>query len=379
MATRRGRGEGSITQLPDGRYQARVDLGYVNGKRQRKVVYGKTRKEAADKLNAALAKKNDGTLVVNESLTVGAFLTRWLEDSVKPTVRPRTYESYRQYSEHHLIPTLGRIRLAKLTAQQVQAMMNEKLQAGLAPRTVQYLRAILRRALGQALKWGLVARNVATLVDPPKVTHQEVQPLSPDEVRTFLAGIRGERLEPLYITAIATGMRQGELLGLRWQDVDLDLGMLRVHQTLQRIAGELVYGEPKSARSRRTISLPAFVVAALRGYRIRQMEERLAKGPDWHDTGLVFTSEIGTALDDRNVTHRFQRTLKRLELRRQRFHDLRHCCATLLLSRGVHPRIVMETLGHSQISLTLNTYSHVMPALQREAADQMESLLGAGV
>ena len=255
-------------------------------------------------------------------------------------------------------------------------MMNKNLAAGRSPRTVQYTHTVLRRALGRALKWGLVARNVATLVDRPRSVRQEMQSLSPEQARVFLQAAEGDRLEALYSVAIAVGLRQGEALGLRWDDVDLDAGKLRVRVALQRVNGKLQLVGPKTAKSRRTIALPQTAVIALRKHRTRQLEERLRAGEHWQEMGLVFPSTIGTPHDARNVVRAFQKLLEQAGLPHMRFHDLRHTCASLLLAQGVHPRVVMEILGHSQISLTMDTYSHVIPSLQREAAQQMDAALG---
>jgi integrase len=255
--------------------------------------------------------------------------------------------------------------------------MKGKLAAGLSPRTVQYHHAILRRALGQAHRWGLVSRNVAKLVDPPRVRRPEIRPLTPEQARTLLEAARGDRLEALYTVALAVGLRQGEALGLRWDDIDLDRGWLTVRNALQRLGPGWQLVEPKTARCRRTIALPSVVAAALQSHRTRQLQERLWAGARWQENDFVFASRIGTPLDGTNVTRRFQQLLRRSGLPRQRFHDLRHACASLLLAQGVHPRVVMETLGHSQVGLTMNTYSHVIPALQREAATQMDAVLRA--
>jgi integrase len=204
-----------------------------------------------------------------------------------------------------------------------------------------------------------------------------VSPLSPDEARCFLEAIRGDRLEALYLVALGAGLRQGEILGLAWADVDLEHATLTVRNALQRVDGRLVLVEPKSVTSRRVVALPIIVVDALRAHRTRQREDRLLAGWRWQDDprGLVFTTTIGTPMDGIAVTRRFQALLAGAGLPRQRFHDLRHACASLLLAQGVAPRVVMETLGHSQISLTLNTYSHVIPALGREAANRMDEML----
>jgi|SRR5579871_4431990 len=373
---RRGQGEGSITELPDGRWQARLNLGYVNGKRVRKAYFGRTRAEAVKKLNAALAEHERGLPLPKERETVGTFLARWLAEVVQPAVRPKTYASYESICRVHLIPALGQHRLVKLEPSHVQQLLNAKLAAGLSPRSAGYCRVVLRRALAQALKWGLVARNVAALVDPPRTPRTEIQPLTPDQVRVLLDGVQDDRSATLYTVAIALGLRQGELLGLRWQDIDFAAGTLSVHQALQRLKGTVSFVEPKTSRSRRTLALPAFVSTSLKDQRRRQLEERLQAGAAWQESGLVFTTPVGTPLDGNNVTHQFQRTLARLGLPHQRFHDLRHCCASLLLAQGLSLKDVMDTLGHSQISLAANLYGHLYSEQRREIAARMEALLG---
>jgi integrase len=215
------------------------------------------------------------------------------------------------------------------------------------------------------------------MVSTPRVTRREVPALTPASARILLDAARGDRLEALYSVALALGLRQGEALGLKWADINLETGVLRVRRASQRVPHEgtqLV--ETKTERSRRTLVMPQIVVNALCAHRGRQAVERLAAGERWVGLDLVFPSERGTLADGPNVTHRFHKLLKRAGMPAMRFHDLRHACASLLLVQGVHPRVVMETLGHSQISLTMNTYSHVLPALQRDAAEKMEAILG---
>jgi integrase len=316
--------------------------------------------------------------------TVATFLGRWLEDAVRPTVRASTYARYEGLVRVHLIPAIGRERLAKLSPQQVQAMMNAKLAAGLSPRTVGHLRAVLRRALNQAYRWGLVARNVATLVDAPRVAHHELTPLDPAQALAFLEAARGDRLEALYVLALTTGLRQGELLGLRWQDVDLEAvdpvtqerqPTLTVRQALQRVGGRPQFVEPKSSRARRSIALPGIVIPALREHRNRQRFEQRWAGTRWQDWGLVFASTIGTPLDGTNVTHRLQVILERAGLPRQRFHDLRHGAASLHVAAGTPMRQVQELLGHSDYRLTANLYAHVAPVVARDTAARMDAVL----
>lgn len=223
----------------------------------------------------------------------------------------------------------------------------------------------------------MVAINAATLVDAPKGQRPETDPFSPEEARTFLKAIKGDRLEALFTCALALGLRQGEALGLRWDDIDLQARSLTVRANLQRIDHRLQLVEPKTRRSRRTLTLPETTAAALRTRHRRQLEEKVKAGARWHDTGFVFTSVIGTPLEPRNVVRRFHAVLKEAGLRHQRFHDLRHCAATLLLAQGVELRTIMEILGHSQISITADLYTHVIPAVKREAADLMDGILSA--
>ncbi|MBI4852241.1 MAG: site-specific integrase [Acidobacteria bacterium] len=375
---KRGQNEGSIYKRADGRWASAISLGFQDGKPKRKTFYGATRKEVQEKLNVALRDFQQGLPVnLDERQTVSQFLDRWLTDCVKPSVRPKTYSSYSQLIRLYIKPKLGRIALTKLTPQHVQTMMNELMEKGLSPRTTLYTRTVLRKALGQALKWALVGRNVATLVDPPRYKRPEIVPLSPEQCRVFLKSIKGGRMEALYSVALALGLRIGEATGLRWQDIDFDKRTLRVNVALQRIEGKLELTEPKTERSKRTLPLPETIVSSLQTHRIRQLEERLSAGKKWQDTGFVFTTLIGTPLDARNVLRWFKVAIKNAKLPDQRFHDLRHSCASLLLAQGVPARTVMEILGHSQISLTMNTYSHVMPEMTRDAADLMDSILTA--
>ena len=317
---------------------------------------------------------------------MGQFLEHWLEHSAKPTVRPKTYRSYSQLARQHVIPGLGRHALVKLSPEHVQAFLNQQLKAGrvvakgekpqgLSPRSVQYLRAVLRRALNQAVKWGFVARNAATLVDPPRAKRHDVRTLTPDQARTLLTVSTNHRLEALVSVALSCGMRQGEILALLWADVTLDEGQIRVRHTLERSQGYWQLVETKSDESRRTIRLPIQLVDILKAHRRRQLEQRLAAGSHWTEHDFVFTTRTGHPYDGCNLTRDFKRMLKKADLPCMSFHALRHSCATLLLVQGVSPRVIMDLLGHSDIRLTLDTYSHVLPSLQDEAAAKMGALL----
>lgn len=374
---KRGQNEGSIHKRRDGRWVAVLNLGFDGGKRRRKYFYGDTRRKVQEKLTKALRDQQQGLSVAMDARqTLAQYLVRWLEDVGRPGLRPRTYSSYQQTIGGHLMPALGRVRLQELTPQAIQTYLNTKLASGLSPRTVQYHHAVLRKALHDALKWGLVARNVATLVTPPKQREPERRYLTPQEARRFLDAVVGHRLEALFTVGLALGLRQGEALGLRWADVDWDAGVIRVGHQLQRINGKLTLADTKSRSSRRTIPLPEAAARALRDHRRRQLEERVQAGDQWEDGDLVFATQHGRPLDARNVTRQLHRLRQQAGLPWLTFHGLRHGYGSLLAAQGVHPRVAMELMGHSQLSLTMEIYTHVAPELAREAAEKIDRALG---
>lgn len=375
--SKRGNNEGSIYKRADGRWAAAVTIPQTGGKQTRKTLYGRTRQEVQQKLTKALRDQQQGIPATNDRITLKAFLARWLETCVKPPMRrPLTYTTYKTIIDLHVVPELGRIPLSKLKPGDVQDLLNKKSAAGLSNRRVEMIHAVLRTALNQAVSWGELPRNVAALAKPPRTSRRDLKPFTPEEAQAFLIAAKGDRLEALYTVAVAIGLRQGEILGLRWEDVDLENSTLTVRHALQRVDGELILVEPKSDSGRRAINLPAFAVRALKEHHTRQKQEARWGGLKWHETGHVFTTKVGTPMHHSGLIRQFKKLLKEAKLRDQRFHDLRHCCATLLLAQGVPARVVMEILGHSQISLTLDTYSHVIPALRDEAAGRMDALFG---
>ncbi len=367
---KRGNNEGSIYQRADLLWCAQITL--PNGKR--KYLYGKTRRDVQTKLTAALRDVDQGLPLPSAKLTLAKFLDQWLNDSAK-LKRVKTYTSYEGTVRLHIAPTLGRYPLAQVTPERIQALLTVKQDAGLSPRSVAYIRTVLRIALGKAVKWNLLPRNPATLVDVPKVERHTITPLSPDQARQLLSAAKGDRLEALYTVALALGLRKGEALGLTWADVDLDGGTLRVAFQLQRIEGKRTRVLPKTDESRRTLALPDAVITAFRAHRVRQLEERLALGEGWTDTGFVFTSRIGTPLDERNVNRSFKRLLMNAGLPDMRFHDLRHSAASLLLAQGVPMRMITDLLGHTTIGTTADIYAHIAPAMRRETAAIMDKIL----
>lgn len=374
--SRRAHGTGSVYQRKDGSWVASIDLGYEGGKRRRKDFYGKTQADVVEKMNIDLARLQRGINIAPERITVADYLAQWLEESVRPSVRIRTYESYRSIVNLHLIPDIGRYQLTKLTPRHVQTMLNGKTRRGLSPRTVAYIRTVLRIALGRAEKWELVHRNVADLVDPPKHRTIEIKPWTQAEAQVFLDKVADHRLGALFSVALALGLRKGEALGLRWTDVDIDKRRITIAQQLQRTEDlGIVFTPPKTDRGRRTLVIPEEIVQAIKRHRRCQIADQLKAGSRWVDSGLVFTTPIGTPLDPGNVNKLFNRLVDEAGLPKQRFHDQRHWCATLLLAQGVPAHMVMGLLGHSQMSTTTDTYGHIIEQQRELAATAMDGVL----
>ncbi len=372
---RRGNGEGTISLRKDGRWEAKLWL--ADGKR--KGYYGSTRQEVARKLAEAMRDRDKGLpQQSDERLRLSTFLQEWLEGK-RATVRPLTWTRYEGLLAH-VQRALGAQQLTRITPRAIQRFYSD-LQAekpagaGLSSTTAHHVHSALRQALASAERQGLIARNPADLVDAPRMRQTEMHTLDLEQSRALLAVAQGDRLEALYVLALATGMRQGELLALRWRDVDLDAHHVQVRGTLSRRTGHgYSIGEPKTKRSRRRLDLDAESVAALRRQRVRQAEERLATGALWESDArwpdLVFTNRVGRPLDARNLAQQsFKRLLERAGLPIIRFHDLRHTAATLMLLQGINVKVVSERLGHASVAITLDRYAHVLPSMQRDAAE----------
>jgi len=378
VARKRGNGEGSIYEhKKNGKrvgYRGAYTVHTAKG-RKRRYVSGKTREEVRKKLTKVMADRDGGLVFDSGGLTVGEYLDRWLRD-VRDTVRQSTHERYGFAIVPHIKPVLGHIRLKDLTPVQVRWFYRERLDSGLAPATVHKLHVVLHKALKAAVADGLIPRNAAAGLKPPKIIREEIDSLTQEEARRLLEAACGDRLEALYVLALSTGMRQGELLALKWDDVDLERGVLGVRRTLSRTDKAYVLGELKTKTSRRTIRLTVGAVQALRDHLTRQLEEMERRRSLYQPGGLVFATEIGTVINPSNLRNRsFNPLLKRARLRPIRFHDLRHTCATLLLSQNVNPKIVSEMLGHASITITLDTYSHVLPTMQENAIRALEDAL----
>lgn len=369
---RRGRNEGTIFKRNDGRWVAMMSL--EGG--TRKSFYGKTRQDVQRKLAEALRDRDKGLPIIrDERENLSQYIPTWLA-LIKPTVRPGTWQRYEELCRLHVLPILGATPLARLTVQHLNGLYAAKLADGLSPRTVRYIHATIHKALHDAQAMSLVQRNVATLATAPRPRRSEMQTFTPEQVRRFLENTQGDRLEALYVLAVTCGMRLGELLALRWSDLDLENGYVMVQRTVRFTKDTWNFTEPKTAHGRRKIILTTVACEALRRHRAHQASARLALGPIWTNTELVFTDEVGQPL--RGITvyrDRFMPLCKRAGVPTIRFHDLRHTAATLLLLQGVNAKVVSEMLGHASVTITLSLYAHVLPDMQKDAAAALDRLL----
>lgn len=381
--TRRANGEGTKVYVrKDGRPECKYTVQTVNGPRRKTLTgkRGESKEDLAARLRRILVSREGAILDDPENLSVAEYLERWLDDSVRDNVTHRTESNYRLMVRRHIVPAFGHVKLARLTPARIQGLYRHLQDEGLHA-TARYVHSTLHRALGQAMRWGMVDRNPAALVTPPRQEKSEVTALTREETEKLLRAAResGDRLEALYVLAIHTGMRQGELLGLRWSDIDLrgPEPSLRVARQLQRArgGGGFVFTSTKTKKGRH-VALGPTVVAALRRHWTGQAQEKLAAGPLYGDQDLVFASLSGTPLEASNMVRRsFKPLLRRAGLPHVRFHDLRHTCATLLFGAGRHPKDVQLLLGHANVSMTLDTYSHAIPGGGALTAAAMERAL----
>jgi len=389
---KRGHGEGTIYRhAKTGKWAAQASIGYDHeGKIKRITKYFETRKEAQDWLAKVQHEKRTGQFVEPDKVTLGEWIKRWMEVYKRLEVEVTSYDFYETLINCHIIPTLGEIELQKLRPMDIQKMYAEKIKngrldgsGGLAAETVRRIHNILHGALGQAVKEGLVTRNVADAVEPPKIIKGEVRPLSREQVDRFLEFAGKDRLYALFVMAVGTGLRRGELLGLKWENVDFEKGTATVKWTVARVKKrdggpkktELKLKQPKRNKYR-TVALAKFVLQALKIHKARQNEERLFFGPKYHNNDLVFCTEDGRLMDPRNFTRRYTRLMKAAGLDHTRFHNWRHTFATVLLEMGEHPKVVQEMLGHSKIAITLDTYSHLVPGMMEAAAAKLDQVFG---
>ena len=376
--------KGSIRSQGKGSWEVRLYLGRgPDGRKLYKshTVEG-TKRQAQNELNVLLSKLQKGEYVAPSKMTVAEYLKRWIEDYARVKVGAKTLERYAEIVDAHLAPALGQHSLAKLQPLHIQAYYSHALQrgrrdgrGGLSAQTVLHHHRVLREALHQALRWQLLARNPADAVEPPHPQRREMHAFDQAEVAGLLEAARGTRLGLPVLLAVTTGLRRGELLGLRWQDVDLDASKLAVRQSLEQTKAGLGFKQPKTQKGRRVVTLPPIAVEALRRHKAEQAKERLLLGPGYQDHGLVLARADGRPLDPAETTRAFARLVRQAGVRAFSLHALRHTHATLLLQENVHPKVVSERLGHATVGITLDTYSHVLPNLQEEAARKIDALL----
>ncbi|XXZ51126.1 site-specific integrase [Streptomyces cavourensis] len=403
-ASRRSRanGDGTVYQRKDSRWEA---AGYVlapGNTRRRVRVYGPTRKEALAKLTEKIAASNRGVPTPSAQGSVAAYLTYWLENVAVHQLRKNTHTRYAACIDRYLIPGLGKKKLTKLTAKDIRIWLNQlrttcqcctrRLDARrdqprccaighccsklLSPLTLNYIHSVLKSALEHAVREEEIPRNVARNVRTGTPRPRRFEPLTADEARQFLATAQGHRLHALFELALHTGLRKGELLGLHWEDLNLDAGTAAIRRTLQRTnAGGLTTLPTKTRASERRIALPARCLQSLKHHREQQQREREATGTTWQHSGHVFTTAQGGAIDPTNLTPTFLKLVRSAGLRRIRFHDLRHSTATLLLEQGVELVVIKELLGHAHIGVTATVYAHVRLRLQSEAVTALGNAL----
>ncbi len=370
MAQIRGRNEGSIYQRPDGSWRGQIS---ISGKRFS--FSAKTRKEVIAWLRKTNAQVDGGLTARGASTSLQEFLEGWLV-SIKATIRPGTWYQYEMTCRRHILPAFKNLKLNEVTAERIQVLYNAKNKAGAGPRTVRVIHVVLHKALEHALKLGMIGRNPTNAVSPPRYQPDEMKFYDETQVNQLLLAARGDRNEVLYHLAIVTGMRQSELLALKWSDLDWQKKTLKVQRQLKRGDHENgYYTSPKTKAGKRSINLGAVTITHLRTCYERQRLDRLSAGEGWKENDLIFPSTNGTPMDQSNLIKSFKRFLREAGLPEIRFHDLRHTAASLMLNHGIPPIIVSRRLGHSKVSITLDIYGHLMPEMQNEAADLMDELV----
>ena len=370
---------GSIRQRSPGSWQIRYDAppgGTSRRKYISETVRG-TKKHAERILRERLTNVEKGAYVERNDDTITRFLSRWLVTYAATNTRLRTQVGYRGQIRRYIVPALGHVRLQRLQPGQIQELYANMLARGLSERTVLHVHRLFKQALSHAVKWGMLIRNPAEAVTPPRTEPNEIEVWDTPTLKSFLNAASESIYSDIYELGILTGLRRSEMLGLWWSCVDFDAGYLMVVRTLQRIDGYgLVEEKPKTQKSRRSVALGEAALALLRKVRAKQAQQHLAAGPAWHDSNLVFTQVNGKPIDPNRATRDFQTIVRKAGLPHLTLKGLRHVHATLLLVEGVHPKVVSERLGHSNISTTMDIYSHVIPGLQEKAAQVVDEKLG---
>jgi len=336
----------------------------------------KTKKEAEVACAEMIAQFERGELVISKKQTLASYLEFWLENYAKTNLRQSTYTNHEIAVRSRLIPSLGHHELDKLTPLRVTKYLAELQKEGLSADYIKYLHSVLSKALNQAVKWQLVPKNIMEHVDPPRLIQKEIVTWTAEQANEFLSYAKDDKYYIAFVLAIYTGMRRGEILGLRWKDVDFEQSRISVQQTLYRPANSgIIFQEPKTKSAKRRIAIPQFVVKELKSHRAKQNALRIQYGAGYQDHDLVVCYDDGRPQDPRNLLRHYERIIKRSGLPYIRFHDLRHTHATMLLQLGEHPKVVSERLGHSRVGITMDVYSHVLPDMQKDAADNFEKMM----
>ncbi|TPG74361.1 site-specific integrase [Brevibacillus laterosporus] len=347
------------------------------GKRKQITKSGfKTKKEAEIACAEMITKYENGELTISKKQTLGTYLEFWLENYAKNKLRSSTYGNHEIAVNSRIKPVLGAIDLDKLTPINVTKYLSELQKENLSADYIKYLHSVLKKALNQAVKWQLISKNIMDNVDPPRLEQKEIITWSPEQANEFLAFAMKDKYYVAFVLAIYTGMRRGEILGLRWKDVDFEKAKISIQQTLYRPANQgIIFQEPKTKSAKRRISIPDFVIQELKAHKARQNKNKLQYGEGYQDFDLIVSYDDGRPQDPRNLLRHYERLIKGCGLPSIRFHDLRHTHATMLLQLGEHPKVVSERLGHSRVGITMDVYSHVMPDMQKDAADNFEKMM----
>lgn len=376
---------GTIRRRGKASWEIRADAGQdaITGQRIRRYRTVRGLKRDAEKaLTSMLAGIDGGIDIEPAHLTVAKYLERWLDAAAKPTVAPKTFERYAEIVHKQLVPALGNIMLTKLKPLHIQTAYSRALESGrrngkggLSAQTVKHHHRVLSMALKQAVRWQILIRNPAEAVDPPSPVRREMMVLDQAELARLIRAAEGTRLYVPVMVAATTGLRRGELLALRWRDVDLDRGALAVTQSLEQTRAGLRFKEPKTKRSRRTITLPSLTVEALRAHKVDQIEERLMMGKGYTDNGLVFANHDGSPISPRSFSKKFLLLVDKAGVPRITLHGLRHTHITHLLQANVHPKVASERAGHASVAITLDIYSHAVQGMQEDAAVKVDESL----
>ena len=376
--------QGHIRKRGEKSWAVILDIGRdeTGKRRQRWHSVKGSKKDAQRELTRLLREMDTGSYIEPNKINVSDYLDRWLADYAKHNVAGKTYERYAEIVKNHLKPALGQHALAKLQPLHIQGHYSKALaegrkdgKGGLSAQTVVHHHRVLHAALKQAVRWQLLARNPADAAEPPRPARQQMRALDETQTVELLNTAKRSRLYRPIFMAVTTGMRRGELLALRWNAIDLDAGVLSVREALEQTKDGLAFKQPKTGRSRRTVDLPQIAIDELRRHKVEQAKHRLSLGKLYQDNDLVFPRPDGTPWAPDRFSSSFAAMIRRAKIIGLRFHDLRHTHATQLLKQGVHPKVVSERLGHATVAITLDTYSHVLPGMQRQAVDQLDATL----